>query len=208
MDITLRVSYTESHFRFRMTEILPQYILKRSARSRHVRVSVRAGGRITVSAPRYASGIFIKSFLLRHNDWLRKKVQYFKKFPEEKFSLAQEKKLFTLHKAWARVIAGAKVDRWNRHFNFPFNKISIRNSRSRWGSCSSKGTLCFNYKIAFLPERLADYLVVHELCHLKERNHGKGFWSMVAKAVPDYIKCRRELRDFQPLITNVDANIL
>ncbi|KKU68517.1 MAG: hypothetical protein UX89_C0003G0019 [Parcubacteria group bacterium GW2011_GWA2_47_16] len=183
-----------------MTEVMPQYILKRSARSRHVRVSVRAGGLITVSAPRYTPESFIKSFLLRHNDWLKKKVQYFKKFPEEKLSLAQEKKLFTLHKARAWAIADAKVDHWNRHFKFPFNKISIRNSRSRWGSCSSKGTLCFNYKIVFLPEHLSDYLVVHELCHLKERNHGRGFWSLVALVVPDYALRRKELRNFQPKI--------
>lgn len=180
-----------------MEGVLPPYILKRNARSRHVRVSVKAGGQVTVSAPHSTSEIFITSFLSRHAGWLHKKVAYFKKFPERKLSLPQEKKLYTAHKTRARITAEAKVGQWNEHFGFSFNKISIRNSRSRWGSCSSKGTLCFNYKIVFLPEHLADYLVVHELCHLKERNHGKGFWSLVAKAVPEYVQCRRELRDFE-----------
>ena len=197
MDITLRVFYTKSHFRVRTTEILPHYILKRSARSRHVRVSVRAGGRITVSAPHYTSESVIKSFLLKHADWLHKKIAYFSRFPEKIISLAQEEKLFILHKVRARTIAEAKVARWNGHFKFTFGKISIRNSRSRWGSCSSRGTLTFNYKIALLPEHLADYLVVHELCHLKERNHSKSFWSLVARVVPDYALRRKELRDFE-----------
>ena len=207
MDTASRVPYTEYHFRFRMTEVLPQYILKRSARSRHVRVSVRAGGLITVSAPRYTPESFIKSFLLRHNDWLRKKVQYFRKFSEERLSLSQEKKLYAVHKSRAQIMTETKVDRWNRHFKFVFNKISIRNSRTRWGSCSSKGTLCFNYKIAFLPEHLADYLVVHELCHLKERNHGKDFWSLVALVVPDYALRRKELREFEKTFKPPLSNI-
>lgn len=179
-----------------MEEILPPFILKRSVRSRTVRVSVKSGGVVTVSAPRHTSESVIKSFLSKHVGWLQKKIEYFKKFPEERLSLAREKKLYVAHKARARVTAEAKVNQWNRHFKFVFNKISIRNSRSRWGSCSSKGTICFNYKIAFLPEYLADYLVVHELCHLKERNHGKGFWGLVGGAIPNYAACRRELRNF------------
>lgn len=190
-----------------MEEILPSYILKRSVRSRTVRVSVKAGGVVTVSAPYYTSERVIQAFLSKHADWLCEKVAYFKKFPERRLSLVQEKKLFIAHKTRARMIAESKVAKWNGQFGFSFNKVSIRNSRSRWGSCSSKGTLCFNYKIAFLPEHLADYLAVHELCHLKEPNHGKDFWGLVGGAIPNYAVCRRELRNFD-LNTSANTNIL
>jgi hypothetical protein len=180
-----------------MTELLPPYILKHNARSRHIRVSVSAGGAVKVTAPKRVSSSVINSFLLSKKDWLFSKVEYFKKIPEQKFSAADERRYFVENKQKAKVFAEKKVGEWNKRYNFTFNRISIRNSRSRWGSCSSKGTLCFNYKIVFLPEHLANYLVVHELCHLKERNHGKNFWSLVAETIPDYLLCRKGLREFE-----------
>jgi predicted metal-dependent hydrolase len=94
------------------------------------------------------------------------------------------------------IIAKAKVKQWNLYYNFSHRKISVKNQKTRWGSCSKKGNLNFNYKIVHLPENLVNYLVVHELCHLKEFNHSKNFWSLVGQTVPDYKKLRRELRSF------------
>ena len=70
----------------------------------------------------------------------------------------------------------------------------MRNQRSRWGSCSRSGNLNFNYRIASLRPELQDYIVVHELCHLKEFNHKEGFWALVALTVPDWQTLRAELR--------------
>lgn len=190
-----------------MTKVLPLYFLKRSGRYRHIRLSVSAGGKVSVTAPKMVSESAIESFLESKAGWLREKVEYFKKISEPKISMAEEKKLFEEYRVRARERAEAKVKQWNERFGFVFNKISIRNSRSRWGSCSSKGTLCFNYKIAFLPEHLADYLVVHELCHLKEQNHSERFWSLVFEMVPDYALWRKELRNFERLIISKDTNI-
>ena len=73
-------------------------------------------------------------------------------------------------------------------------RIAIRNQKSRWGSCSKKGNLNFNYKLALMPPEIRDYVIVHEICHIKEFNHGRGFWDLVAEAVPDWKKLRKELR--------------
>ncbi len=180
-----------------MLEILPPYTLKRNPRSKRVSVSVSAGGRVIVSAPKRVPEFVIKSFLLSKLGWIQEKVRHFKQFPERKVSEESEKKVFVARKAEALRLAQSKLTEWNRHYKFSWNKISIRNSKSRWGSCSSKGTLSFNYKIVFLPEPFADYLVVHELCHLKERNHRESFWSLVAETVPDYLLRRKELRRFE-----------
>lgn len=83
---------------------------------------------------------------------------------------------------------------FNSFFGFNFNRVTIRNTKTRWGSCSKKGNLNFNYKIYYLESRLRDYIIVHELCHLKELNHSQGFWRLVEKIFPDYKNLRRELR--------------
>ncbi|MBP7992354.1 MAG: M48 family metallopeptidase [Candidatus Magasanikbacteria bacterium] len=75
-----------------------------------------------------------------------------------------------------------------------FARVSIKDMSSRWGSCSSKNNLNFHYKIVFLPLELADYIIVHELCHLIEMNHSYRFWALVRKAIPDYRKRILEIR--------------
>lgn len=70
--------------------------------------------------------------------------------------------------------------------SFEYKKVTIRDQRSRWGSCSSLRNLNFNYRIIDLDKDLADYIIVHELCHLVEMNHYKSFWDLVAISIPDY----------------------
>ena len=88
---------------------------------------------------------------------------------------------------------------FNTFYKLPLRKIFIKNLKSRWGSCSEKGNLNFNYKIIFLPPDVADYIVVHELCHIKEFNHSKNFWAEVAKTLPKYAALRKELRRLERL---------
>lgn len=107
---------------------------------------------------------------------------------------AKSKAEFSQYKEKARKLVEEKIAKWNAVYNFKYNRISIKNQRTRWGSCSKKGNLNFNYKLALIPTHLAEYIVVHELCHLKEFNHSKNFWDLVTKAVPDYRECRKELK--------------
>ncbi len=76
----------------------------------------------------------------------------------------------------------------------PSGRIAIRNTVSRWGSCSTKGNLNFSYRLSLLPQELSDYIIVHELCHLKEFNHGQKFWDLVALELPDHEKLREKLK--------------
>ena len=100
------------------------------------------------------------------------------------------------YKEHARKIVHERVAYYNTFYNYPIGRISIRDQKSRWGSCSSKGNLNFNYKIFFLPIELVDYIVVHEICHLGEFNHSKRFWALVEKQCPDYKKRVEELSKF------------
>ncbi len=103
--------------------------------------------------------------------------------------LAKEKlnrKKYLENKEQARTLILEKLVYFNSFYNFKYNLVSIRDQKTRWGSCSSKGNLNFNYKILFLESDLADYIVIHELCHLKEMNHGANFWQQVELQCPDY----------------------
>lgn len=76
-----------------------------------------------------------------------------------------------------------------------FHTITIRDQKSRWGSCSSRGTLSFNYRLIFAPPGILDYVVVHELCHLTHMDHSKNFWNMVEQIMPDYKNRRNWLKE-------------
>ena len=90
-------------------------------------------------------------------------------------------------------LAKSKVEELNRFYGFSYNRVSIKNQKTRWGSCSKKGNLNFNYRLAIIDPVLADYVIVHELCHLLEMNHSDRFWSLVALAVPDYQSVKAQM---------------
>ena len=94
----------------------------------------------------------------------------------------------------ARALAHARLKHFNNSYGFTLRKVFIKNHKSRWGSCSSRGNLNFNYKIAFLPPHIADYIFVHELCHLKHFNHSTQFWALVVQTTPNYKVLRKQLR--------------
>ena len=101
------------------------------------------------------------------------------------------------HKEEARSFIYRRLEYYGKTYGFEFNRVSIRNQRTRWGSCSRKGNLNFNYRILMLPQHLADYIIIHELCHLKELNHSSKFWNLVAQVMPNYLERRRELRSIR-----------
>ena len=87
-----------------------------------------------------------------------------------------------------------RINYFNERYQCRINRITVRNQRRRWGSCSRKGNLNFNYRIVRLPLSLVDYIVVHELCHLRELNHSRAFWQLVADTLPDFKERRSALR--------------
>ncbi len=104
------------------------------------------------------------------------------------------KKDYLKYKEVALDLVQKRILYLNQAYLFSYNRISIKNQRTRWGSCSKKGNLNFNYKIALIPERLVDYIVAHELCHLKEFNHSENFWNLLSKTIPNHLELRKELR--------------
>ena len=170
-----------------------EYILKNSKRAKRTRLAVHRGGDFVVTKPWYLSERIVESFIQQKSKWVLSKLEYFKQF-KDCLILGDNKSDYLKHKDNALAFARARVDYYNQFYNFDFNKISVKNQKTRWGSCSRKGNLNFNYKILFLPEKSADYIIVHELCHLGELNHSKRFWDLVAKVMPDYSEIRKDIK--------------
>ena len=126
------------------------------------------------------------------------KAFYFMKFTGKKFHKTVFLTGFTIKKReQARIFVENRISYFNKFYNFEINRVAIKNTSTRWGSCSSKANLNFNYKIIYLGPELADYLIVHELCHLGQMNHSKKFWDLVSKTIPDYAKINKELKRIQ-----------
>ena len=101
------------------------------------------------------------------------------------------------HKGLARELVHTRIAHFNQFYSVPIRKVFIKNHKRRWGSCSERGNLNFNYKILFLPQEIADYIIVHELCHLLEFNHSSRFWAHVARAMPEHRTQRKILRHIE-----------
>lgn len=90
------------------------------------------------------------------------------------------------YKMHAKVELARHTKAWSEKLGVTFNRMTIKEQKTRWGSCSSLGNLNFNWKIVLMPRKVQDYIIVHELCHLIEMNHSKAFWRQVEKILPEY----------------------
>lgn len=122
----------------------------------------------------------------------------FKKVSYSILSPIEQKRLQVMEKRYrnsAREFITARTAYYHNITGGNYTSITIRDQKSRWGSCSSRGTLSFNYRLIFAPPIILDYVVVHELCHLTHMNHSKDFWDMVERVMPDYKMHKNWLRE-------------
>lgn len=106
---------------------------------------------------------------------------------------------YLINKSPAYELAIKRLEYFNQFYGFTYRRVTIKNTVSRWGSCSKQGNLNFNYRIATLPSDISDYIIVHELCHLGEFNHSKNFWNLVEKTIPNYQELRNQLKKIRIL---------
>lgn len=169
----------------------------RSSR-RTLSLQVKHNGQVIVRAPRNASLKDIESFVRKNSAWLKKHLaQVEKNLAADAASPVQPltmDEIRALADQAMRVIP-ARVAHFAPLVGVRYGRITIRNQKTRWGSCSSKGNLNFNCLLMLAPPEVLDYVVVHELCHRKEMNHSPRFWAEVGRVLPDYKASKKWLRD-------------
>jgi len=170
------------------------YILRTSSRAKNLRLSIDLSGELVVTKPWFVSARQAEKFVKQKSSWVLKKLKAIENRPQNSPLTQVNTDDYQRLKERARALALAKVAKFNQFYNFDYNRIFIRNQKTRWGSCSTKKNLNYNFRITLLSERQVDYIIVHELCHLGEMNHSSQFWSLVEQTIPYYQEARKELR--------------
>ena len=156
-----------------------------------IAIQVNSDLTVTVRAPMRASQKEIERILHEKENWIRKSMDRI----QEKKAMYEAEEVEPLSNADIRELADRALEYipgraayFSKLVGVNYGRITIRNQKTRWGSCSSNGNLNFNCLLMLTPPEVIDYVVVHELCHRKEMNHSKAFWDEVAKILPDYKK--------------------
>ncbi len=171
----------------------PAPVFVRHPRARRYVVSVRDDGGVRVTLPRWGSMREAREFAGRLDTWIDSQRQRMEaerravpRVPDTDRRGAMER---------ARRELPPRLLELAREHGLTVPKISVRNQRWRWGSCSPKGHICLNWRLVRMPDWVRDYVLVHELMHLRRLDHSKKFWSLVAAACPGYEDARRWLRE-------------
>jgi len=136
-------------------------------------------GVLQVKAPLFMANRQIQDFIEKHKMWIetqQSKRQTSKLDPKKKEH----------YKKLARESIPPRVADFADRYGFTYNSIKITSAMTRWGSCTSKKNLNFTYRLALAPDFVRDYVIVHELCHLRQMNHSRKFWAEVGRIMPDY----------------------
>ena len=170
---------------------MTEYRLVRSNR-RSLALEVTPELEVIVRAPLFVTEAQIKRFVESREEWLEKAIERVKARRESYIPLS-EQQIDALKKAAKEYIPN-KVLEYSEIMGLKPSSIKITSARTRFGSCSGKNSLCFSYLLMQKPIEAVDYVIVHELAHIKHKNHGKRFYALVEKYMPDYRERNRLLK--------------
>ena len=152
-------------------------------------LKVEEDGTITVRAPYRVSVRDADRFVEGHKEWIFSRIAMYEKQRAMKRTYSEAER--EAGKKLAKKVFAEKCRSYSAQMGVTYGTISVREQKTRWGSCSAKGNLNFNWKLVLMPEEILDYVVVHELAHRIQMNHSPAFWAIVERFVPDY-KARRQ----------------
>ena len=171
--------------------LIPVLVFVRHPRARRYLIRVTDGGTVRVTVPRWGSKREAAAFAEREHAWIEKQLR-----ARAERELREREPRTTNRELMARArkeLPARLLELAARH-GLAVARISIRNQRWRWGSCSRGGHICLNWRLVSMPEEVRDYVLIHELMHLKRMDHSPKFWKLVAEACPGYQEALRWLR--------------
>ena len=170
-----------------------EVIVRKNPLSRGVKFSISTSGRLQMSVPKHTSEFLAKRFLKRNREVIREKLPV--SDPAEQRARDMKKKLLMKK---ARGYLPYRLEYYAKLYGYEYEKCRLTHANTRWGSCSSNRTISLNIGLMNVPEALRDYVILHELAHLRHMNHSEAFWAEVFRHDAQYKEHRRRLRGFSP----------
>jgi predicted metal-dependent hydrolase len=156
-------------------------------------IQIKAHGQVIVRTPYRVSKRTVEQFLYAHQTWILEKQHQVIAAEAQQVHITGEERKQGIE--LAKKLIPERVAYFAKQMDVTYGRITIREQKTRWGSCSSKGNLNFNWKLVLFEPELLDYVVVHELAHRIEMNHSANFWIIVESVLPDYKERRKRLRE-------------
>jgi hypothetical protein len=170
----------------------------RHPRARRYVIRVRPDGSVRVTVPRWGSRRHAELFAEQQRPWIERQRAHVRASAPPRLTYTAEA-VKELRRQAARELP-AHLLRLAALHGLQVSRISVRNQRSRWGSCSPSGHICLNWRLVLMPDEVREYVLVHELMHLRRLDHSRHFWRLVAHACPGYERARRWLRENRYLL--------
>ena len=169
----------------------------RSAR-KSLGLEVRDANTVLARIPTRVSDRELKAFVENHRSWILEKTEVMAEREEKRKSTPAPppELLSKTDRMKIQLKIGKRVRHYCEAMGVTVGYVTVKNQKTRWGSCSAKGNVNFNYQLAFLPDELLDYVVIHELAHRRHMNHSRAFWAEVEKYCPDYLERRKQLKEY------------
>ncbi len=174
-----------------------EYQILRSSR-KTLSLEVKRDGTVIARAPQRLPESAIERFVGEKEPVLRRQIEKMHRINDTVQKLTEEE--LTELTQRARTVIPDRVAFYADRMGVPYGRITIRRQKTRWGSCSENGNLSFNCLLMLAPPEVLDYVVVHELCHLKEMNHSRAYWDEVEQVLPDYRKPKKWMKENGPAL--------
>ena len=169
-------------------------LFERSKRAKHLNISVRPYKGVRVAIPDGLSFKKAEEFVHSRTGWIKKHLDRMKQFERE--HAAKSGTALDIDRAKAKIELSRRLNYLSAEYGFTFNRVFIRNQRTRWGSCSHKDNISLNMKLIRLPDELMDYVILHELVHTRFKNHSKQFWDELDKILVNGKGIDAELKQY------------
>lgn len=180
-----------------------EVLLERSRRAKHFNLTIKPQNVIRVAVPPGASFTDAELFARSKKGWLRKHLEKIEVMARE---VDEAVTVYPTTRKAARQVLVCRLNQLSEQLGLPYNKVFVKCQKTRWGSCSMANNINLNANLVRLPQELMDYAIIHELVHTKIKHHGKEFWDLLVRCLPDALELDRELDRYWVMLGDFPEN--